>query len=339
MTFEYFEQNFRKKAIQSGFSEDNIHKCLVYAEPLINKGLPVIFNTANLSALVGYKKNFIKKAALYTDYFYRNFTILKKNGKRRPLKEPLPSLKEIQCWILENILYTIPVSKYAKAYVKKRNLLDNVKYHKDKEIVITLDIKDFFPSIKRGSIEKIFLELGYSSNISNLLGKLCCCNDHLPQGAPTSPYLSNIYMRNFDLTLSNYCNVENVRYTRYADDITLSGKIDPIVVIAFVRKELLAYSLFLNEEKIKVMGKNVRQIVTGIVVNDKIQIPKNYRDKIRQEVYFIKKFGLANHLQKINSSQANYVYHLIGKINFALQINPLDKDMIDYRKFIKGLLN
>lgn len=339
MTFEYFENGFRKKAIQSGYSEDNICRCLVYAKPLIDKDLPVIFNTANLSALVGYKKNFIKRAVLYTDYFYRNFTILKKNGSKRELKEPLPSLKEIQCWILENILYNVPVSKYAKAYVKKRNLTDNVKYHKGRDVVVTLDINNFFSSIERSSVEGIFLELGYSSNISNLLSKLCCCNEILPQGAPTSPYLSNIYMRGFDMAVSNYCNKQNIRYTRYADDITLSGdNIDPSILIDFVKENLEAIKLSLNEDKVKVMGKNVPQIVTGIIVNDKIQVPKEYRDKIRQEIYFIKKFGLANHLRNVNCDKVNYVYHLLGKINFALQINPKDLHMAEYKSYLHTLI-
>src|ERR1051325_5531974 len=137
MTFNYFEEKFREKAIQAGYSEENTQRCLTYAKPLIEQNLPVIFNTSNLSALVGYKKNYIKKAVLYPNYFYRSFTIKKKNGTLRYLKEPLPSLKEIQCWILENILYAIPVSRFARAYIPKRNLLDNVKYHKDKKVVLS----------------------------------------------------------------------------------------------------------------------------------------------------------------------------------------------------------
>jgi RNA-directed DNA polymerase len=194
MDFSQFETIFRYKARVSGYSEENIVSCLNYARPLIEKNFPVIFNTSNLAALVGYKTLYLKRAALHTNYFYRSFTIKKSNGKARILKEPLPSLKEIQVWILQNILYNtnIPISKYAKAYVKKKNLIENVKYHKSKEKVLTLDISNFFGSIERISIEKIFRTLGYSSNIANLLSKLCCCDNCLPQGAPTSPTLSNI---------------------------------------------------------------------------------------------------------------------------------------------------
>src|ERR1700743_731560 len=101
MTYDLYEKNFRKKATKVGYSEDEISKCLAYARPLIDKKLPIIFNTANLAVLVGYRKNYLKRAVLFTDFFYRNFTIKKKSGKLRFLSEPLPSLKEIQIWILK----------------------------------------------------------------------------------------------------------------------------------------------------------------------------------------------------------------------------------------------
>lgn len=338
MDFLQYEQRFRELAVQSGYSEDNIQKCLNYAHPLIEKSLPVIYNTQNLSALVGYKKNFIKKAALYTSYFYRSFDVRKKNGGVRHLKEPLPSLKEIQCWILENILYEIPVSKFAKAYIRDRNLVQNVKYHKNKDFVLTIDIKDFFPSIKRVFIERILLNQGYSSNISNLLSKLCCCDDHLPQGAPTSPYLSNIYLTDFDAVVSSYCKIRDIRYTRYADDLTFSSNHDFLEIVDFVKGELQKLELSVNADKVRMMKKNSRQIVTGVIVNQKLQIPKTKRKVIRQEVYYIKKFGLESHLQKTQNLRKNYLYHLIGKINFALHINPHDKEMKDNLLFIRALL-
>lgn len=338
MTFEYYELNFRKKALLSGYSEENIQKCLKYAKPLIEQELPVIYNTANLAALVGYKKNYLKKAALFTTYFYREFSIKKYKGGVRILKEPLPSLKEIQFWILENILYKISVSKYAKAYIPHRNLLDNAKYHKNKTVVLGLDITDFFSSINRESIEDIFLSLHYSSNISNLLSKLCCCDDILPQGAPTSPYLSNLYMRNFDEVVSSYCKENSIKYSRYADDLTFSGDFDTDQIIAFVKQKLSEINLFLNDNKTNVMRKNTRQIVTGIVTNEKLQIPKYKRDQIRQEIYYIKKLGLQQHLLNTKNSRNNYLYHLIGKINFALHINPEDKNMKAYYEFIKSKL-
>lgn len=345
MTFQNFEERFKEKASKQKYSQENIDICIAYAKPLIEQKLPVIFNTEHFSRLVGYKKSFIKKAVLYPSYFYREFKILKKNKKpqnkeindRRIISEPLPSLKEIQHWILKNILYEIPVSRFAKAYIPKRNLLENVKYHKNKDVVISLDVKDYFSSIKRYYIEKVFFNLGYSSNVSNLLSKLCCLNDCLPQGAPTSPYLSNIYMYEFDSNIETFCKKE-IRYTRYADDLTFSGKLDSTQIIDYVRQELNKKELSINEDKISIMGQNKRQIVTGVVVNQKLQVVREKRDKIRQEVYYIKKFGLLNHLEKTKNPRDNYVYHLLGKINFVLYINKNDSEMKEYYNYIKTLL-
>lgn len=339
MTYKDFEKQFRAKANTSGYSEDNIVKCLLYARPLLEKNLPVIFNTSNLAALVGYRKNYIKKAVLYPTYFYREFQVKKKTGSGlRTIREPLPSLKEIQFWILENILYEIPVSKYAKAYVKNRTLKDNVKYHKGKKLVVCLDIKDFFPSIKRKYVEEIFLNIGYSSNISNLLSKLCTCDEYLPQGAVTSPCLSNIFMVDFDAELSNFCMGQMIRFTRYADDITLSGDFNPDEVIHFISLLLCNKGLVLNKDKIKIMHRNTPQIVTGVMVNKKIQMPRSKRDEIRQEVYFIKKLGIETHLSNTNNTRANYLRHLLGKVNYAIFLNPSDSKMQEYSSYLKGLI-
>jgi RNA-directed DNA polymerase len=335
MTFEFYEKHFRAKAVKSGFSEDDIQRCLKYAKPLIESNLPVIYNTANLGALVGYRKNYLKRAVLFTSYFYRTFKIKKKSsGKLREIKEPLPSLKEIQIWILNHVLYEIRVSKFAKAYVPDRSILDNVRFHRNKVKVLSLDIKDFFPSIKRSQVEKIYRDVGYSSNVANLLSKLCCCDEILPQGAPTSPYLSNIYLIKFDNYIGAYCQQHEIRYTRYADDMIFSGVFDEKPVIDLVSHELTKLGLALNMEKIKVMGQNTRQLVTGVVVNKSLQIPKEQREKIRQEVYYIKKFGLSDHLNWTENNKANYLKHLLGKINYGLTLNPGDIDLKEYREFI-----
>jgi RNA-directed DNA polymerase len=339
MTFEDYEKKFRILARESGYSEHLILRCLSYAKPLLDQNLPVIFNTSNLSALVGYKKNYIKKAVLYPTYFYREFTIKKRGSAgSRTISEPLPSLKEIQSWILENILYEIPVSRFAKAYVRDRTLIDNVKYHKGKHVIVCLDIKDFFSSIRRIYIEKIFLDLHYSSNVANLLSKLVCCNEHLPQGAVTSPYLSNLYMRQFDKNLSEFCTNSNIRFTRYADDITLSGNFDPQPVIDFVSELLQRHDLTVKKEKTRIMYGNDRQIVTGVIVNKKIQMPREKRDKIRQEIFFIKKLGPIKHLENTQNSRKNYLRHLLGKITFALFLNPRDSSMKEYSAYVRGLI-
>lgn len=334
MNFQQYSEAFRKKALSVSFSEEDIIYCLNYAKPIIEKELPVIYNTTHLAALVGYKKAYLKKAVLYTDYFYRTFEISKRNGKPRTISEPLPSLKEIQLWILRNILENLPVSKFAKAYLLNKDIRDNAKYHINKPLVLKLDIINFFGSISQKAVERIFFNLGYSSNISNLLSKLCTLNGVLPQGASTSPYLSNLYMNAFDNIVGAYAVKEKIRYTRYADDMTFSGEFDPTDVIAFIEKETKKIGLYLNPDKTAVMRQNARQLVTGIVVNNKMQAPREDRKNVRLEMHFIKKFGLTNHLRKTNNIKANYIHHLIGRINFFITINPKDNEFLDYKRYL-----
>ena len=339
MNFTQYEKKFRSKAIKSAYSEDEISACLEYAKPLIISDLPVIYNTANLAALVGYRTNYLKRSVKYTSYYYREFFIKKSNGKLRRLVEPLPSLKEIQNWILNNILYKVKVSRYAKAYVRERNLIENVKFHKGQPAVLKLDISDFFGSIRLDHVETIFRDLGYSSNVANLLAKLCCNDEVLPQGAPTSPYLSNLYLRSFDETLSKYCNENEIRYTRYADDLTFSGKKDSLNIIEFVEHQLSVIDLVLNHKKEKLMLRNERQLITGIVVNDKLQVPKKDRNFIRNEVHFLSQFGLNDHLKKTGNRRNNYLAHLLGKINFALHVNQNDSRMQKYKETVLEIIN
>jgi len=338
MDYITYETKFLKKAIDAGYSEDNIQKCLQYAKFLLDKGYPVIYNSSNLSALVGYKRSYIKRAVFFTDYFYRKFTIAKKNGKPRQIKEPLPSLKEIQLWILTNILYRFQVSKFAKAYIPERNIIDNVRFHKGQEKVICIDLDNFFTSIKEQHVLKIFMDIGYSKRVSEVLAKLCCNSGSLPQGAPTSPQLSNIYLFNFDTTISEYCLNNKIRYTRYADDMTFSGKIKEKELFELLKTELQNIDLKINESKTKIMTPNMRQIVTGIVVNEKLQVPIEKRKELRQAIYYIEKFGLTSHLTKINCSKGFYLKHLLGIVNYVLYINPNDKESKLQKDFLISLI-
>lgn len=331
MNFENYKSEFEQKASQLGYSVENIQRCLNYAKPLIEKGVPVIYNTSNLSVLVGYKKDYLKRAVVYTPYFYRHFKIKKRNGKMREISEPLPSLKEIQQWILKNILDQVKVSSFAKAYRKRINIIENVKFHKSQPKVFTVDIKDFFPSIKTSSVEKVFLSLGYSKILSNLLAKLCTLNGCLPQGAPTSPYLSNLVFKDADDTIIKYCLGKEIKYTRYADDLCFSGDFNENELFKLVEESVGLIGLKINPNKTKLMKPNERQIITGVVVNNKTQVVFQQRNNIRQDLYYIKKYGLESHMERKKIKKKNYIQHLLGKVNFILQINPKDEEFIKYK--------
>jgi RNA-directed DNA polymerase len=338
MNFELYSKRFTQKAIEAGYSHDIITRCLSYVKPIIDHGLPVIYNLSHFAGLVGYKTNYLTRAVFFTEFFYRHFKIEKHNGSLREISEPLPSLKEIQQWILKEILYKAPVSKFAKAYIEGSNLKQNVHFHKGQKVVVKFDIENFFDSINRAKVEDTFKKFGYSPILSNLFGKLCCLKNRLPQGAPTSPYLSNLILRDFDDEIGKYCVQKKIRYTRYADDLTFSGiEINIAEIEQIISSLLKQLDLRLNNDKTKVMKQGQRQVVTGIVVNDKLQVERKKRKYIRQQIYYIKKHGLENHLDKIQNNKSNYIDHLLGQVNFVLSINNSDIQFKEYNKFLRHL--
>jgi RNA-directed DNA polymerase len=338
MDFIEYTQKFTAKAQVASYSAETIERCLSYAKILIDSELPVIYNYSHLAALVGYNTTYILRAADHPRYFYRQFNIQKKSNGVRVISEPLPSLMEIQQWLLHELLYYVDVSKFSKAYLPNTTLKQNLVFHRNTSLVMKLDIENF-GSIKRNSIRKIFISLGYSLPLSNLFSKLCCLDDQLPQGAPTSPYLSNLYLKKFDEKVGAFCLPHKIRYTRYADDLTFSGDFNTEIIHDFVKNELEKLNLFLNSGKTSVMKKSDRQIVTGVVVNEKLQVERSKRKKIRQIMHFIDNFGLENHMNRIGCYRDNYLGHLLGKINFILFINPDDTEFLAYKKKLLKLQN
>ena len=334
MRWDLYEPKFVALADRQNISKSKIDEYLAYAKNLYDKNLPVIFDHTHLSLLIGIDNEYLHRISNAPNFFYRTFYIKKRNGKLRRIDEPLPDLKKVQTWILKEILYKRPCSKFAKAYIPKTSIKDNTRFHKKQEVVLTVDIKDFFPSIKSGYVLNFFLSCGYNLPVAVILSRLCCLNESLPQGAPTSAYLSNLVLKNFDCKISDYCKKRSIRYTRYADDLTFSGDFDIASVLYVVDNELKYLNLKRNPKKVKIMRSGDRQYVTGIVVNEVQQLPREYRMKIRQEVHFIEKFGLDNHLSHIGEYRANYIEHLGGKIDYALSINPNDTKMQEYKKVI-----
>ena len=271
---------------------------------------------------------------------YKIYKIKKRNGKYRTIYEPNSILKQIQKQILINILNNKSISKYAKAYHKGIQLKDNAIFHINKEIILKLDIENFFENISFLDIYNSCFPIEYfPKSVGMILTYLCTYNNHLTQGSPTSPYISNLVMKEFDEELGNWCNLRNISYTRYSDDMTFSGQFNPSELIVKVRKMLYKLGLSLNNDKIHIIHKSSRQNVTGIVVNEKMQVNIKYRNKIRQEIYYIKKFGLSSHLKKcdINIKPKKYLNGLYGRILYVLQINENDKEFMKYKHFIEKL--
>lgn len=330
MNFEKYNSDFRDKALNQGYSENEIALCISYAQKLFNNDVPIIYNTTHFSRLVGFEKKYVIQAAIvskHSETYYRYHKVKKRNGDYREIKEPLPNLKTIQYWILHNILERLKPSSYAKAYVKNRGLKENLRFHKAQKKVLSIDLKDFFPSITFNQVQNIFIKSGYSTELSNILAKLCCLSNKLPQGAPTSPYLSNLVFKEIDFQIAGFCKENKIRFTRYADDLTFSGDFDHDLLFSKVKSIITQNGFELNESKTSLMLGHERQIVTGIIVNDKIQLEKELRNKIRSEHHFIMKYGLKSHMEKSGINNPNYLNSLLGKVSFGIYLNPNDEKL------------
>lgn len=338
MNWDTFEKNIKKECLAHHKSSEYTKKYIAYSKTLYEQNLPIISSPEHFSLLVGLDHQYICNMAYASDQFYRSFSIPKKSGGTRRIDEPLPDLKFVQTWILNNILNHCPISEYAKAFKKGRTLKNNARFHRSQKIVVTMDIKDFFPSISVVDVTKIFEQMGYFHDLACFMAYLCCLNNVLPQGAPTSPYLSNLKLMSLDSKISTYTFSKGIRYTRYADDLTFSGDFNPHYLIRKISTFVYKEGFLINPTKTRVLRSNARQEVTGIVVNSHMQISKEKRKKIRQQVYYINKFGLESHLEKTNENRANYLSHLLGQINFALFVNPDDEEMKKYFDSIKELV-
>jgi RNA-directed DNA polymerase len=308
--------------------------CLSYSEKLLTNNVPVIFDLSHLASLVGYSEEYVRGAAYASPLFYRKFKIKKRSGEDREIAEPMPSLKEIQDWIYRNILLRIPVSPAAKAFVPGGSLRSAARFHRGNKFVLRVDIKNFFPSVARSRVFGIFRKLGYSSDISAILSRLCSLDDRLPQGGVCSPYLSNIVLRNLDKRLLRFCQEKKLRYTRYSDDISISGKFFSESIIKSVERVVCEEGFVVNEKKTAVMRSGGRQSVVGIVVNSKLNSPREFRRRIRQQAYFVGKFGLSGHLARIGELRSGAVQHYLGKCSFVLSINSKDRDSLEFVRYL-----
>lgn len=270
------------------------------------------------------------------DRHYRTTKVPKSDGTYRELTIPSKVLKNIQKRISDVLLSQMPISPYATAYRPGGSAKLNAMPHVNRSVILKLDIEHFFNSILYSSVKNYaFPEEKYSEPIRVLLTMLCYYRNSLPQGAPTSPAISNIIMLEFDNKVGSWCSQRGINYTRYCDDMTFSGDFDSREVKNFVATELSKYNFFLNERKTVVAHNGQKKQVTGIIVNEKPNISSAYKRKIRQEIYHCKKFGVSDHLKhtKNSTDESTYIEQLLGRVNYVLSVSP-DNEFLDYKQWL-----
>lgn len=311
-----------KAELEKGnFGKHYIETVAVYTENLVKNDVPVIFDLNHLSMYLGINKTKLSRFIDSSFNYYNQKKISKQSGEPRVIHIPSIEMKRIQKFILHEILYHIDVSKNATGFKPRCSIKENASPHVKQEYILNLDIKDFFTSIKYNQVKKVFLEIGYNSEVSDALAKLTTYKGFLPQGSSTSPYLSNLVCKSLDKNLNYYVSINNINYTRYADDMTFSGSEKIKESINQIEKIIAAEGFRINKKKTRVISSNKRQEVTGLVVNDKININRKFIKQLRTEIYFCKKYGVSGHMRKKGLTYSNFKHYLYGKAYYIKMIN------------------
>ena len=321
---------------QAGEMPKNLaHLHLWYCYNRLKQGSAILFSSSDLARKLDSTNQALNYIASEAFPGYTEFEIPKSNGDSRHISAPVPKLRWIQRWILDNILSGIVLDDCVTAYVKGRSIRDNATPHLDAKVLVNLDLKSFFPSISFRRVLGIYLHMGYVYPVAVLLAKLCCHQGRLPQGAPTSPAISNLVCRKLDRRLMNLAQSMSFTYTRYADDLTFSGNNRPDGLIHTVKQIVQDEGFVLAEHKTRITRLGKSQRVTGLVVSSKINVPRKYYRRIRAIIYNCQRFGV-----KSQNRDNNPVFreHLYGHAYYIYGINPrlgrrlLDQlDRVDWR--------
>ena len=278
------------------------------------------------AALLGVEVNRLEEILNNVSGHYQEFWMRKRSGGYRMISAPDKDLQAIQSTIYSRILSSVTiVHPAAVGFRCGRSVVDNAAPHLGKRYVLKMDIHDFFGSIRSPRVRQTFKKIGYPENVSKVLGALCCLHRHLPQGAPTSPALSNIVGYEMDRKLSALAAEYGLTYTRYADDLTFSGDVFPKEQIIPQVKRIIRDEKFeSNHKKTHFMNQSSRKIITGVSVASgvKLTIPKSKKREIRKNVYFILTKGLAEHQRRIGSHDPAYLKRLIGMLCYWRAIEP-----------------
>jgi retron-type reverse transcriptase len=312
---------------------------------LTTRNLPVLHTAAELAKALEISVPQLRWLAFHTDVatriHYVHFAVPKRSGGVRRLSAPHSKLAAAQQWVLHEILNKLPVEPPAHGFISGRSIVTNAAPHAARAVLVNLDLEGFFPSISWVRVRSVFQRLGYSGQVATILAMLCteCPREPvnyagqlywvatgprgLPQGACTSPALSNQVARRLDKRLGGLAKKLNLTYTRYADDLSFSGDAEfnekVGYLMARVRHLAEEEGFTVNEKKSRVLRPNARQTVTGLVVNKKPSVPRAELRRLRAILHRAKKEGLD---AQNRTGHPDFRAWLRGKIAFVNMVRP-----------------
>ncbi len=275
---------------------------------------------------------------------YVQFHLPKKSGGQRLISAPKARLKAVQNWILRNILERLPIHDTAHGFVPRRSIVTNATPHVGAEVVVNLDLKDFFPTVSYKRVKGLFRSLGYSDALATIMGLLsteprsrpveldgevyqvAVDERVLPQGSPASPAITNLICRGLDQRLTNISTKLGLAYTRYADDLSFSGnrQADVGKLLRQVKHAVAEEGFSVHPKKTRVFRKPNRQEVTGIVVNEKATISRRTLRRFRAVLFQLEQDGP----EGIKWGQSDDPIAAVeGFANYVAMVNP-DKGIL-----------
>jgi len=331
----------------SNHSADYKKTLIEYSQNLSSNNLPIIFDAYHLAYCIGIQPYRIINIIRDRDLLYNTYRVRKKTGGHRWIMSPIDELKSIQKWIKINILDKVKTHDAANGFIKEKSIVTNAEKHINKETILNIDLYRFFDTITEKRVYSFFEKLGYTKKLSYDIARILCVNPPrnywkevkkenklkkqfikskpsiLPQGAPTSPAISNLLCINLDKILHKYCEKSHLTYSRYADDITISGDNKKMPELRKIKTIIRKNGFTVNINKIKYVSKHKKQTVTGLTVNNGLFVNKNIINEINQELYYCIKYGYKSHLEfkfKNSKVKSNYKDWLYGKICFVYSV-------------------
>jgi len=268
------------------------------------------FSSVDLfSELIGISPRLLSSFIKAPSRHYRTFTLQKKSGRgHRTINSPRVFIKTVQYWICDYFLYKLNQHDLCFSFRKNRSIKDNARIHLGSRYILCLDIDSFFDNIKTEHVHSCLIENGFSEDISSFISRIATLDGCLPQGAPTSPIISNSYLYNFDKVISEFCGQNGMTYSRYADDLTI-GSTDYTQLehcITFISEQLTKFELKINKRKTRIISNNNAQIVTGVCINN---------EQLRPSRKFRKEVRAAFHNAKSNNDKSS-LPRLYGYLNY-----------------------
>ncbi|MDC0671022.1 reverse transcriptase family protein [Nannocystis radixulma] len=317
------------------------------AELLKKQGVPAIASAEELAKAMGIEVKALRFLAYNRKVsrvsHYRRFLLPKKTGGHRLISAPMPRLKRAQAWALEHIFDKLTFEPAAHGFVAGRSIVTNARPHVGADVVVNFDLKDFFPTVSFPRVKGALRHLGYSESVATALALVCTEPDVdevaldgttwfvakgqrvLPQGSPCSPAITNLLCRRLDRRLHGLAQALGFVYTRYADDLTFSGRGEAAEskrVGKLLRgvADIVAHEGFVvHPEKTRVMRRGRRQEVTGVVVNDKPSVPRDELRKFRATLFQIEKDGPAG---KRWGNGGDVIAAVHGYASFVAMVDP-----------------